>query len=91
MSIQDIATGFFLVLTAEGRRTLHERKQKNRLREMLRDTRFPKGFRSTEQLCSGIGSDRLTAERLLLEIGARKSETSDEWTFNPPGKGKADA
>lgn len=95
LPIQDIATSFFhvvaAVFTVEGRRAWHERKQKKRLRAMLKDTRFPKGFRSTEQLLSGIGADRQTAERLLLDIGARKSETSDEWTLNPPGQGKPNA
>jgi len=62
----------------------HEARQKGRLREMLQDKEFPKGFRGTAQLMNGIGADRPTTERLLLAIKARKSETSDEWTFQPP-------
>ena len=60
---------------------VHARRQKRRLNSMLSDKRFPKGFRSTTQLANGIGADRTTTERLLLAIGARKSEVSDEWTL----------
>jgi len=59
-------------------------RYKRRLVKMLRDQRFPKGFRSTSQLCDGIGCDPETTRRLLIAIGARKSEISDEWTLNPP-------
>lgn len=62
----------------------HSRRQQRKLREMLADSRFPKGFRSTKQLMDGIGADEETTKRLLLAIGARKSETTDEWTMNPP-------
>ncbi len=65
---------------------LHERRQRARLKNMLNDKRFPKGFRSTQQLADGVGADRTTAERLLLTLGARRSEVSDEWTLSgkPP-------
>lgn len=66
---------------------MHEIRQKSRLKKMLRDKRFPKGFRSTAQLASGIAADRETAERLLLAAGTRKSENSDEWTMRPPAAG----
>ena len=82
--VGEICGSFLGVFTAEGRKSWHERKQKSRLNTMLKDKRFPKGFRSTAQLSSGIGADRETAERLLIAFGARKSETSDEWTLNPP-------
>ncbi|TWI41069.1 hypothetical protein IQ26_01005 [Mesorhizobium tianshanense] len=82
--VGEIVGSFLNVFTAEGRKLLHERRQKSRLTTMLRDKRFPKGFRSTAQLSSGISADRETTERLLLAAGARKSETSDEWTLRPP-------
>ena len=59
--------------------------QKRRLRRMLSDKRFPKGFRSTGQLMNGIGADKAATERLLLQMGARKSEVSDEWTLRTKG------
>jgi hypothetical protein len=33
------------------------------------------------QLEKGISADRATTERLLLAIGARKSDTAEEWTL----------
>ena len=59
----------------------HAWHQRRRLKSMLSDKRFPKGFRSTKQLANGIGADWATTERLLLVMGARKSEVSDEWTL----------
>ena len=41
------------------------------------------GVRSTGQLEKGIGADRSTTERLLLAVGARKSDVAEEWTLNP--------
>jgi hypothetical protein len=58
-------------------------RQKRRLHQMLSDPRAARGFRSTGQLEKGIAADRATTERLLLTIGARKSDASDEWTLNP--------
>ncbi|WP_119299809.1 forkhead box protein [Dongia deserti] len=58
-----------------------ERHLKQRLRKMLRDPKFPKGFRSTGQLMHGIASDKQKTVRLLFAIGARRSEISDEWTL----------
>jgi hypothetical protein len=37
-----------------------------------------RGLRSTGQLEKGIAADRPTTERLLVSIGARKSELSEE-------------
>jgi hypothetical protein len=34
-------------------------------------------------LKKGIGADRPTTERLLLSIGAKKTEGAEEWTHNP--------
>jgi hypothetical protein len=62
---------------------IYEWRQKRKLRELLRDPRAARGFRSTGQLEKGIAADGLTTERLLVSIGARKSEVSEEWTLNP--------
>jgi hypothetical protein len=61
---------------------IYEWRQKRKLRELLRDPRAARGFRSTGQLEKGI-ADRPTTQRLLVSIGARKSEISEEWTLNP--------
>jgi hypothetical protein len=58
-----------------------EWRQKRALRVMLNDPRSARGFRSIAQLEKGIAADRVTTERLLLVIGARKSDASDEWTL----------
>jgi hypothetical protein len=63
--------------------SIHEWNQKRKLRGMLQDPRAARGFRSTGQLEKGIGADRPTTERLLLALGARKSEIAEEWTLNP--------
>jgi len=57
--------------------------KKRKLREMLKDPRSARGFRSTGQLEKAIGADRSTTERLLVSIGARKSDAAEEWTLNP--------
>ena len=64
---------------------IFEWRQKRTLRAMLTDPRSSRGFRSTGQLEKGIAADRATTERLLITIGARKSEGSEEWTLNPLG------
>jgi hypothetical protein len=66
-----------------GRRTIYEWYQRRKLRGMLTDPRSAKGFRSIGQLEKGIGADRATTERLLLTLGARKSESSEQWTLAP--------
>ena len=58
--------------------------KKRKLREMLIDPRSARGFRSIGQLEKCINADRATTERLLLAIGARKSDTSEEWTLRTP-------
>jgi hypothetical protein len=54
------------------------RKRKIRLRKMLLDDRFK--WRTIDQLSNGIGADRQMTQSLLIEIGARPSETdSTKW------------
>jgi len=60
-----------------------EWNQRRKLRGMLQDPRSARGFRSTGQLEKGIGADRPTTERLLLAIGAKKSDVAEEWTLSP--------
>jgi hypothetical protein len=60
---------------------ISEWSQKRKLRAMLEDPRATRGFRSTAQLEQGIGANRATTERLLLAIGARKSNDAEEWTL----------
>jgi hypothetical protein len=62
---------------------ISEWRQKRVLRQMLNDRRATRGFRSAGQLEKSIGADRATTERLLLAIGARKSEIAEEWTLTP--------
>ena len=58
--------------------------RKARLRSMLNDPRYQFG-RNMPQLSAGIRADAETTVRLLLEIGARPSETdADLWTLKPP-------
>ena len=64
---------------------IREWNQKKKLRAMLSDPRSARGFRSTGQLEKGISADRSTTERLLLSIGARKSDGAEEWTLKPAG------
>ena len=85
--VEDTITAFLKFFAGEGRTAVHEWRQKSRLRVMLNDRRFLKGFRTTDQLLKGIAADRATTERLLLAIKARRSEVSDEWTLNPPPRG----
>jgi hypothetical protein len=63
--------------------TIFESRKKAKLREMLSDPRATRGFRSITQLEKGISADRATTERLLLAIGARKSDSAEEWTLSP--------
>jgi hypothetical protein len=62
---------------------IREWSQKRTLRTMLTDPRSARGFRSIGQLEKGIGADRSTTERLLLAVGARKSDVAEEWTLRP--------
>jgi hypothetical protein len=67
----------------QGPQAFYEWRQKRKLREMLQDPRSTRGFRSTGQLEKGIAADRVTTERLLHAIGARKSDVAEEWTLKP--------
>jgi hypothetical protein len=62
---------------------ISEWSKKRTLRQMLNDPRATRGFRSVGQLEKSIGADRATTERLLVAIGAKKSETEEEWTLTP--------
>jgi hypothetical protein len=64
-------------------KAISEWRQKRTLRAMLSDPRATRGFRSVGQLEKSIGADHATTERLLLAIGARKSDASEEWTLAP--------
>jgi len=64
-------------------RNIAEWQLKRKLREMLRDPRSTNGFRSIGQLEKGISADRATTERLLVAIGATKSDASEYWTLAP--------
>jgi hypothetical protein len=64
---------------------IREWRQKSKLRAMLNDPRSARGFRTSGQLQKGIAADCATTERLLCAIGARKSESADEWTLRPLG------
>ena len=63
--------------------SLFDSRKKAKLRGMLQDPRAARGFRSISQLEKGIGADRATTERLLLAIGATKSNVAEEWTLDP--------
>jgi len=60
---------------------IREWRQRSKLRTMLNDPRSTRGFRSIGALERGIAADRATTERLLLTIGARKSDAAEEWTL----------
>jgi hypothetical protein len=62
---------------------IYEWNQRRKHSAMLKDPRSARGFRSVGQLEKGIAADRPTTERLLLSIGARKAEGTEEWTLNP--------
>ena len=72
-------------MMSQGRQAFIEWRQKKTLRDMLNDPRSAKGRRSIGQLEKGIAADRATTERLLLTIGARRTETSEQWTLAPAG------
>ncbi len=62
-------------------KSIREWQQKRTLRAMLNDPRAARGYRSAGQLEKSIDADSGTTERLLLAIGARKSDTAEEWTL----------
>ena len=57
-----------------------DKKRKKLLIKMLDSERFPNKWRKLKTLSRVIGTDEETTKRLLIEIGARGSETeSDSW------------
>jgi hypothetical protein len=57
-----------------------DKLRKGLLLKMLDNDRFPNKWRKLETLSRVIGADDQTTKRLLIEIGARGSETeSDSW------------
>ena len=78
--IKEVTQGFFAAHLDRLGTWWDNRRRKQRLKAMLRDSRYT--FRSMKQLSEGIHCDRETTARLLLAIRARKSENSDEWTLN---------
>jgi hypothetical protein len=63
-----------LTLWTTIRQWAREWRQKRKLRRMLRR------ISSIRRLEKGIDADRSTTERLLLSLGAKKS--NDDWTLN---------
>lgn len=80
--IEEVSKGFFDSIISKLSQILSNRRLKKHLKAMLNNKRFPKGYRSIRQLQEGIGKDEETTKELLIAIGARKSENSDEWTLN---------
>jgi hypothetical protein len=79
-------SGFLKTCAEEYRAFWHRRRQKRTLRSMLNDDRF--GYRSTPRLAQAIAADEDETSRLLLAIGARRSEISEEWTLKPPPRSR---
>ncbi|MBG6165765.1 hypothetical protein IWQ54_005455 [Labrenzia sp. EL_195] len=79
--IKSVSAGFFEATFAKLGLLRFDWIRKRRLKKKLQENRikFPKGFRSTSRLMADIQADRDTTVRLPMAIGARKSETSDEW------------
>lgn len=55
-----------------------DNRRKELLKNMLNDSRFPKGWRELSTLSRVIGTDDETTKRLLFEVGARGSEKDDD-------------
>jgi hypothetical protein len=79
--IKEITSGFFEAALGRVGSMMTNWRRKSRLKKMLRDPRFKKGFRGMKQLSEGIGCDKENTADLLIAIGARKSEITDEWTL----------
>ena len=82
--IKDIAAALFEALFVRLGMLRYNWLRKRRLRRKLLENGdlYPKGFRSTKRLMDDIQADRETTVKLLIEIGARKSEKSDEWKLS---------
>ena len=68
---------FFLHKIQDGPRLKLDNSRKELLKKMLRDSRFPKGWRELSTLSRVVGADDNTTKRLLFEVGARGSEMDD--------------
>ena len=60
--------------------SISEWSQKRKLRAMLEDPDLPGGSGQPGSLRREFGADRSTTARLLLAVGARKSDVAEEWT-----------
>ena len=54
-----------------------DKGRKKLLLEMLRDGRFPGGWRKIATVSRVVGADEEVTKRLLIEVGARGSEKDD--------------
>ncbi len=61
----------------DGPRRKLDDSRKELPKEMLKDSRFPLGWRKLSTLARVVGADDETTKRLLFEIGARGSEKDD--------------
>ena len=77
---------WFRHLIMTGRQTLIDRKRQELLGQMLRNPKWEK--RNIETLSAVIGANEEETARLLIELGARGSESgSGNWTLDPlPGQ-----
>ena len=61
----------------DGPRRKLDDSRKELLKQMLKDSRFPQGWRKLSTLSRVVGADDETTKRLLFEIDARGSEKDD--------------
>lgn len=61
----------------DGPRRKLDDSRKELLKQMLKDSRFPQGWRKLSTLSRVAGADDETTKRLLFEIDARGSEKDD--------------
>jgi hypothetical protein len=82
--ISSAVRGFVLAVAGLFKDKQHDDRRKERLRAMLEDARFEFG-RTIAQLAAGIGASHKVTRRLLVNIGARPSETNRNlWTLKSP-------
>ena len=81
-AVSGAVKGFVTAVASIFKDNRHDDKRMQRLKAMLSNPRYE--FRTLPQLSASIGADDPTTKRLLLEIGARPSETdADLWTLKP--------
>jgi len=61
----------------DGQRRKLDDSRKELLKQMLKDSSFPQGWRKLSTLSRVVGTDDETTKRLLFEIDARGSEKDD--------------